>query len=120
MERQRPPMSRLSIILLSTSALMAAVGQILFRLGARDKSSLLALFNVHILTGVALYGGGTLIWIFVLSREKLVDVYAFTALTFALVYVGAVTILDERLQLQAMAGLALVLLGLFLLARAGH
>ncbi len=113
-------MNRLSVSLLSVAALMAAVGQILFRLGARDKTSIAALFNVSILSGVALYGGGTLIWIFVLSREKLVDVYAFTALTFALVYIGAVTILDERLQLQAMTGIALVLLGLYLLARAGH
>lgn len=113
-------MTRISIVLLSAAASMAAVGQILFRLGARDKAGLIALFNVHTLSGVALYGAGTLIWIFVLSREKLVDVYAFTALTFALVYIGAVTILDERLHLQAIAGIALVLLGLFLLARAGH
>ena len=113
-------MSRWSISLLSAAALMAAIGQILFRLGARDKTDIVALFNAHILSGVALYGGGTLIWIYVLSREKLVDVYAFTALTFALVYIGAVTILDERLHLQAMTGVALVLLGLFLIARAGY
>lgn len=113
-------MNRWSIFMLSTAALMAAVGQVLFRLGARDKSGLALVLNAYVLTGVALYGGGTLVWIFILSKEKLVDVYAFTALTFALVYVGAVTVLGERLQMQAIAGICLVLIGLFLLARAGH
>ena len=113
-------MNRWSIFMLSAAALLAAVGQLLFRLGARDKSGLALFLNGYILTGVAIYAGGTLIWIFVLSREKLVDVYAFTALTFALVYVGAVTVLDESLKMQAVAGICLVLIGLFLLARAGH
>ena len=41
--------------------------------------------NVPIALGLSLYLCGTVLWIYVLSKEKLVVVYAFTALTFVLV-----------------------------------
>jgi uncharacterized membrane protein len=44
--------------------------------------------------------------------------YAFTALTFVLVYLGAVLTLGESLTLKAGGGVLLVLAGLYLLAAA--
>ena len=57
----------------------------------------------------------TAIWIYALSSEKLVNVYAFTALSFVLVYLGGVMVLGETISKSGIVGVLLVLTGLFLL-----
>jgi drug/metabolite transporter (DMT)-like permease len=106
----------LSLALLIFSAFLAAIGQILLKIGAQGRQALLEFINMPIAAGLLLYGGGVLIWIYVLSHEKLTNVYAFTALTFVLVYVGAVVFLAEKISLLASIGVFLILLGLYLIA----
>lgn len=105
-------------ILLSLLAgtLCAAAGQILFKVGATGRESLWSFLNVWIISGLFLYGVGTLFWIFSLSRVPLTVVYPFTALTFVLVYLGGVLILGEHTSLRAIAGVFLVLGGLYLIS----
>lgn len=112
-------MKRNAIILLSCAASLAAIGQLLFRVGARGRESLVEFFNLPILAGLVLYALGTMIWIFVLSREALVDVYAFTALTFVVVYFGSIFILHEHFNIENGVGVLLVLFGLYLITRTG-
>lgn len=109
-------MTRTSALLLSAASLAAAGGQLLFRLGAQHKTTLWEFINAPILAGLLLYGIGTALWIYTLSQEKLLVVYAFTALTFALVYLGSVLILGETLTMRAIFGIAFVMSGLYLLA----
>lgn len=71
--------------------------------------------NGYIVAGLVLYAVGTVLWIYALSFEKLVNVYAFTALTFVLVLVGAVLGLGEKMSAPGALGVALVLAGLYLL-----
>lgn len=110
-------MTRLTIILLTIAAFSAASGQMLFRIGARGNETLHAYFNFSILIGLLLYGIGTTVWIYALSKETLVNVYAFTALTFVLVYLGGVFLLGEHIDLRKTIGIFLVLLGLYLITR---
>jgi drug/metabolite transporter (DMT)-like permease len=105
-----------SIIMLLAASLAAACGQLLLKVGAQHKTHALEFLNAPIVIGLLLYLCGTLLWIYVLSKEKLVVVYAFTALTFVLVYLGAVLALGESLTLKAGGGVLLVLAGLYLLA----
>ena len=107
------------IALLVAASFSAAGGQLLFKVGAQNRRTLLAFINFHIGAGIVLYGLGTLIWIYALSTEKLVTVYAFTALTFVLVYVGGVVLLGESLNRQAMIGVVCVLGGLYLITMSG-
>ena len=107
------------MILLSVAACFAAMGQVLFRVGARGQETFLAFINWPILSGLIVYAIGTMIWIFVLSRETLVHVYAFTALTFVLVYLGGIVLLNERIDLLNCVGVVLVLFGLYLITRSG-
>lgn len=109
-------MTRTSVLLLSGASLAAAAGQLLFRVGAQDKTSLSEFINAPILLGLLLYVLGTLLWIYTLSKEKLVVVYAFTVLTFALVYIGSMFLLGESLGARGVCGIALVMGGLYLLA----
>lgn len=108
-------MTRSSVLLLTAAAFAAAAGQILFRIGALGRQSPLDFLNLPILGGLLLYGLGTAAWIFALSRDTLVHVYAFTALTFVLVYLAGVLLLGETLQPRALLGVALVLAGLYLI-----
>jgi drug/metabolite transporter (DMT)-like permease len=109
-------LTRTSALLLTAASMAAASGQLLFKVGAQHRTQLAAFVNVPILLGLLLYGLGTLLWIYALSKEKLVVVYAFTVLTFALVYIGSVLLLGETLTPKACCGVALVLGGLFLLS----
>lgn len=108
-------MGRLSFILLTLAACSAAAGQLLFKIGARGREQWVDFFNTPIAVGLVFYVTGTVIWIYALAHEKLVNVYAFTALTFVLVYLGSVFIIDETISVAAVAGIAFVLLGLYLI-----
>lgn len=103
---------------LVASALLAAVGQLLFRVGAAGRQALLEFVNPAVIGGLALYGFSTALWIFALSRTKLTTVYPFTALTFVLVYAGAMMLLGEKPTRVEIVGVLLVLSGLALLAKA--
>ncbi len=107
-----------SILMLLAASLAAAGGQLLLKVGAQHRTHAAEFLNTPIAIGLLLYLCGTVLWIYVLSKEKLVMVYAFTALTFVLVYLGAVLTLGETLTLKAGGGVLLVLAGLYLLASA--
>lgn len=105
-------------MLLTLAAFSAAAGQLLFKVGARGSPTLADFFNLPILFGLLLYATSTALWIYALSFEKLVNVYAFTALTFVLVYLGGILILGERISFQAGMGICAVLIGLYLIVDA--
>jgi drug/metabolite transporter (DMT)-like permease len=106
-------MNRSIIVLLLGATAAAAIGQVLFRLGARDRIGLLAFVNPYIALGMVFYGLGMAAWIYALSREQMVAVYAFTGLTFVLVYLGGVFILGEPINTAKSLGVALVIAGLY-------
>ena len=106
-----------SIALLTASAVAAAGGQILFKLGADGRHHLIEFINASIAGGLLLYGIGTAIWIYVLSTEALVNVFAFTALTFVLVFLGNMLIDGTNPSRTGLVGIILVLSGLYLITR---
>ncbi len=108
-------MDRATVALLVLAAFSAAGGQLLFKIGAQGREQLVEFFNVSILVGICLYALGTIVWIYVLAGEKLVNVYAFTGLSFVLVYLGGVLLLGEELALGGFVGVLLVLSGLYLI-----
>jgi undecaprenyl phosphate-alpha-L-ara4N flippase subunit ArnE len=97
-------------------ALLAALGQVSFKQGADGRAVLADFANLWILLGLALYFAGTVFWILALSAVPLTVLYPFAALTYLLVNLFAVTLLGESLTPRGVAGTALVLLGLFLVA----
>lgn len=99
------------------ASVAAGAGQLLLKLGADGRHHFTEFINPHIVTGLTCYAIGTALWIYVLSFEKLVNVYAFTALTFVLVYLGDIVLLGQRITLAAISGVLLILAGLFVLTR---
>jgi drug/metabolite transporter (DMT)-like permease len=104
------------VLFATAGAVLAAFGQVSFKHGADGRVLLPDFLNVWILLGLGLYLAGTALWILALSAVPLTVVYPFAALTYVLVNVLALALLGERLPLQAIAGTACVLLGLFLVA----
>ncbi len=109
-------MQRSTAVVLLIACVAAAAGQILFRLGAQNRTEWSEFVNPAIAGGLILYALGTLLWIYSLSKERLVVVYAFSALTFVLVYLGGTALLHESVTAKGACGVALVLLGLYLVA----
>jgi drug/metabolite transporter (DMT)-like permease len=110
-------MSRLALIL-TAGSICAAFGQVALKVGASGQLRLIDFLNGWIAAGLISYGVGTLIWIYGLSRASLTVVYAFTGLTFALVYLAGFVALGERLSPRGLMGLGLVISGLALLMSA--
>ena len=108
-------MDKITVGLLLTAAFSAAAGQLFFKIGAESKENFLDFLNIPIAAGLALYAISTILWIYVLSGEKLVNVYAFTALSFVLVFLGGGLLLGEEITLPAMGGVLLVLSGLYII-----
>lgn len=108
-------MKTASTLLLCLAATLAAAGQVLLKRGADGRATLAEFLNLQIGGGLLLYGLGTLLWIAALAHEPLVKVYAFTALSFVLVYAAGVWVLNEQLTTSGSVGVALVLLGLYLI-----
>ena len=72
-------------------------------------------FNLPIAAGLIMYALGTMLWIYALAGEKLVNVYACTALSFVLVSLGGVHLLGEDIAFVGVIGVLFVLCGLYLI-----
>lgn len=115
------PILQLTGLLLG-STLLAAFGQLMFKLGAAKLNVALisldfplrAITNPHILTGLIMYALSTLAWIGALTKAQLNFVYAFTALTLFFVFILSGTILGESMTELHLLGYFLVICGLIL------
>ena len=101
---------------------LIAVGQLLFKIASRslgdaDAAGLAGLaLNPFLIAALALYGAGTVLWLFMLKRVALSQAYPFMALSFCLVPVISWLWLGETLSWRNGAGAALIIAGLIVTA----
>ena len=93
------------------SALCASIGQICLKIGSANKSHLYDFFNFINLIGCILYFIGLVLWIVSLSKLPLSVAYAFTLLTFFMVFIFSHYILAESISKMAYVGFGFVLIG---------
>ena len=103
-------------IALIVGCLLGAVGQIMLKIGATGVTRLTAFGNSRVFLGLLAYAISTVLWVFALSRIPLNIVYAFTALTFCLVYFFSVFFLGESISLRGWVGLILIIVGFLVIA----
>ena len=110
------------------SIALGAWGQVLLKQGVTRVGPLL--LNAHgagrlvvaatrggrLLAGLALYGVSAVLWLFGLSRVDLSYAYPLLALNMVLVTLGARFVLGERVSRLRWAGVALIALGIALVA----
>ncbi len=113
-------MSLTSHLLALFCVALIALGQLLFkytanawRLAGTFYDSLVI---VPAFSALTIYGCATLLWIVVLQDAPLSRVYPYMALSFVLVALASWLVLREQIPLGQVAGLALVLGGLLVIA----
>lgn len=105
------------IAILVLGSFCASSGTILLKLGATGRTNILCFVNLQIILGLALYGLGAVSWIYGLSRQSLISVYPFTILSFVVVYLVGILGLGELPSRSGAIGVALILVGLYLVTR---
>lgn len=76
-------------------------------------------FSPMVLLGLTLYGVGTVLWLFALRQLDLSLAYPFVAMSFVMVAGSGMLFLGEPVQPSRLIGLALIVIGLLVMARGG-
>jgi drug/metabolite transporter (DMT)-like permease len=98
--------------------LLIATGQVLFKLtsaqaGRPDLRGLATLLvNPVLISALALYGFGTIIWIYILKSVPLTIAYSFMGLTFCFVPLLAQVFLGEAVTLRYVVGSIFIIAGM--------
>jgi multidrug transporter EmrE-like cation transporter len=115
----------LSLILLSVG--LSALAQLLLKMGV-DRSGAVSqgesasglftmLMSPMVIGGLALYGVGAMVWLFVLGKAPLSLAYPFVGLGFILTAALGIFVLNEGVSAGRIAGTLLIALGCVLVAR---
>jgi multidrug transporter EmrE-like cation transporter len=97
-----------------------AIGQLLFkasRLAQPDASIIQLFFQVELWVGLVLYGLSAVTWLWVLSKVPLSYAYPILALSFPIVVALSAFTFSETISLVQAGGLALIIIGVSMLAR---
>lgn len=122
-------MNAAAFALVFVSVSLSALAQTAFKYGVArvhlpDGASTLLkawafLSSPLVLGGLALYGIGTVLWLFALRQLDLSLAYPFVALSFVMVAAAGILVLGEPVSAGRLAGLGLIVLGILVMARAG-
>jgi multidrug transporter EmrE-like cation transporter len=114
------------VSLILVSAAMTAAANLLMRVGVRAAGGLgLSMKSLHALasewmfgSGILLYGLAAVLWFAVVATEDLSSSYpVLVATVFILVTAGAAFFFQERVSVQKVAGLVVILAGIMLVGR---
>ncbi len=119
-----------TLALILVSVALSACAQVLFKIGVSSAPGQIApsdaslvgavvrmLLRPGVLGGLALYGVGTVLWLSALSRTELSQAYPFVGLGFVLTALLGHFLFSEPLGPGRLAGTALVVAGVYLVAR---
>ena len=115
-------------ILLFFNVLLTVIGQILFKHGMnivgrvnsiRDVFGKLtqAFLNPYILSGIAIYGFTTLVWLIILSRVKLSIAYPLLSSGYVLSILFSWLLFKESIPKIRIIGAAVICIGVYLVAQ---
>lgn len=122
------------IALILFSVALAAVGQLALKQGMNQVNDQIApaRFSLNAVAlralvgtptvwgGLLLFGLSALVWLVVLSRASLSFAYPFAALTYVLILLFDLFVLDETVPPLRWGGVAFIAVGIFLVSRTPH
>jgi drug/metabolite transporter (DMT)-like permease len=119
-----------AIIAILVSVTMSAVAQIALKTGMAapamktaigsgqvGRIALAVITQPYVLLGLAIYGAGVLIWLYVLTMVDVSKAYPFVSLGFIVTMILAATLLGETITPIRIAGTLVVCFGVFLVAQ---
>lgn len=112
-----------NILLIITSIVMGAVGQILLKVGASRLdnvtmtiSGLLNIArNYYILIGLVLFGSSFLLWVKVLTKNDLSYVYPMVSLSYVIIILASKFLFNEPFTTNKIIGVAAIISGVFII-----
>lgn len=125
-ERRRQRAANVSAIgMILSSVFLSAGGQLLFKAAMNEfgvlELSIPALFrllsNPLLLLGLAVFFISAILWLVALLRADLSFAVPFLSLAYILVLLGSVALFQENISLLRLSGFAVIILGLFIIAR---
>ena len=119
----------IAIIYILISVVGGAVGQILLKKGMGSMGPLTMsasqmptilwkmATNPYVVVGLGIYLLGTVFWLTALSRVNLSFAYPFASLSYVLMLIAGWLLLDETITPMRLAGTAVIIVGVSLIAR---
>jgi drug/metabolite transporter (DMT)-like permease len=105
-------------VLFTVFAFLLAFGQILFKQASRSLGGpdgfVSLLSSIHFWSAIILYGGSTLLWIWLIRDTPLNRAYPFVALAFVVVPILSYFVLNERLTRAGMLGSVFIVIGIII------
>ncbi len=119
-------LGRILSILIPVTA--AAIGQMILKIGMTQvgelkfSDGLINIFsrtftNLYVLGGLAFFGVNALLWLVVLSREKLSFAYPMVAFAYIVTILLSKFVLHEDIPLLRWAGLSVIIVGILMIAK---
>ncbi|WP_438444919.1 EamA family transporter [Gorillibacterium sp. sgz5001074] len=120
-------MTPVSFILIVINTLILVSGQFLWKFGMQKSpggfgtvGGVFQLFlSPYVLSGLAMYGVATVLWLYILSRVPLSMAYPIQSLAYILAVIGAYYIFGEPLNAAKIIGCVLILAGVSLIGWKG-
>src|SRR3989338_1472059 len=116
------------VLLIFIPVTAAAVGQMILKIGMTQVGELkfsdgiISMFwrtfsNLYVLGGLAFFGVNAMLWLVVLSREKLSFAYPMVAFAYIVTILLAKFVLHEDIPALRWAGLATIIVGVLMIAK---
>jgi len=116
------------VLLIFIPVTAAAVGQMILKIGMTQVGELkfsdgiISMFwrtfsNLYVLGGLAFFGVNAMLWLVVLSREKLSFAYPMVAFAYIVTILLAKFVLHENIPALRWAGLATIIVGILMIAK---
>lgn len=104
------------ITALILSIVSSSAAHLFLKVGANEIhfGSLHGVINIWLFLGISLHIVALLLWVFALRTTPISKAYPFLALGYGLVSVGAFFLLGEQLTILNIIGIAIIMVGLFL------
>lgn len=114
-----------NILLILSSIIMGAIGQILLKLGANKIDNLglnVAGFislvtNYYVMSGLVLFGTSFLLWIKVLTKNNLSYVYPMVSLSYIIIVVASKFLFNEQFTYNKIIGILAIIIGVIFINR---
>jgi uncharacterized membrane protein len=106
---------------------LSAIAQIIIKLGLGElnlKNGLVsfftqALISPGVILGLGLYGLGAMLWLMVLSKEDVSFAFPLVSFAYVIAIFLSAVILKENVTLPRIIGSAIIMIGIFTIARFG-
>jgi len=107
-------------VLIFIPIILAAIGQLILKIGMNQQNgfNLIKTFtHPTVLLGLVFYGASLILWLLVLSKEKLSFVYPLVAFSYVVTVMMSKFILKETVPPLRWWGLAVIIIGILMIAK---